>query len=92
MNIITQYTLAHTRTQEPEAFRRSRLLRCFVTAQPLPQIASIEVFFALMRNCTFREPDVIRVEDNGFLVPIILDEGTESYADREPQKIALHRV
>ena len=36
--------------------------------------------------------DVIRVEDNGFLVPIILDEGAEIYADREPQKIALHRV
>ena len=36
--------------------------------------------------------DVIRVEENGFLVPIILDEGAEIYADREPQKIALHRV
>ena len=36
--------------------------------------------------------DVSRVEDNGFLVPIILDEGAEIYADREPQKIALHRV
>ena len=36
--------------------------------------------------------DVIRVEDNVFLVPIIFDEGVEIYADREPQKIALHRV
>ena len=39
--------------------------------------------------------DVIRVEDNGFLVPIILDEGAEIYADRadgKPQKIARHRV
>ena len=36
--------------------------------------------------------DVIRVEDNGFLVPIILDEGAEIYADRKPQKIALYRV
>ena len=35
---------------------------------------------------------VDRVEDNGFLVPIILDEGAEIYADREPQKVALHRV
>ena len=39
--------------------------------------------------------DVLRVEDNGFLVPIILDEGAEIYADRadgKPQKIARHRV
>ena len=27
--------------------------------------------------------DVIRIEDNGFLVPIILDEGVEIYAGRE---------
>ena len=36
--------------------------------------------------------DVIRVEENGFLVPIILDEGAEIYADRKPQKIAPYRV
>ena len=32
--------------------------------------------------------DMVRMEDNGFLVPIILDEGAEIYADRKPQKIA----
>lgn len=36
--------------------------------------------------------DVIRIEDNGFLVPIILDEGVEIYASQETQRVALHRV
>lgn len=36
--------------------------------------------------------DVIRIEDNGFLVPIILDEGMEIYAERETQTVALDRV
>jgi predicted nucleotidyltransferase len=36
--------------------------------------------------------DMIRIEDNGFLVPIILDEGVEIYAEREVQKVALDRV
>jgi predicted nucleotidyltransferase len=28
--------------------------------------------------------DVVRIEENGFLVPIILDEGREIYVEREP--------
>ena len=36
--------------------------------------------------------DVIRIEDNGFLVPIILDEGMEIYAEREVQKVDLDCV
>jgi len=35
--------------------------------------------------------DVIRIEDNSFLVPIILDEGVEIYAEREVPKITLDR-
>lgn len=33
--------------------------------------------------------DAIRIEDNGFLVPIILDEGVEIYAGRKVQKVTL---
>jgi predicted nucleotidyltransferase len=36
--------------------------------------------------------DVVRIEDNGFLVPIILDEGIEIYVERKPPARALERV
>lgn len=36
--------------------------------------------------------DVVRIESNGFLVPIILDEGVEIYAGRKAQEIAPARV
>jgi predicted nucleotidyltransferase len=36
--------------------------------------------------------DVVRVEDNGFLIPIILDEGIEIYAERESPEVALDRL
>jgi predicted nucleotidyltransferase len=36
--------------------------------------------------------DVVRIEDNGFLVPIILDEGMEIYVARESQEVALDRI
>ncbi len=36
--------------------------------------------------------DVIRIEDRGFLVPIILYEGMEIYVARETPRVALDRV
>ena len=36
--------------------------------------------------------DVIRIEDNGFLVPIILDEGMEIYVERQVPKVALDHI
>jgi predicted nucleotidyltransferase len=36
--------------------------------------------------------DVVRIEDNSFLVPIILDEGIEIYAERKPKTRALERI
>jgi predicted nucleotidyltransferase len=36
--------------------------------------------------------DAIRIEDNSFLVPIILDEGVEIYAERKVQKVTLSHI
>ncbi|MDR3331552.1 MAG: nucleotidyltransferase domain-containing protein [Synergistaceae bacterium] len=36
--------------------------------------------------------DIVRIEDNGFLVPIILDEGMEIYAEGKPQVGALEHI
>jgi predicted nucleotidyltransferase len=36
--------------------------------------------------------DVVRIEDNSFLVPIILDEGVEIYVEGKPPVSTLERV